>query len=147
MPRLLAALCAAVFALPALAHDYSFGPLRIAHPWSRPAPPQAPAAVYFTLKNTGKLDDKLLSVSTPAAGDAMLHQNLNLSGTMQMRPLEAGVALPAGGTVEFKPGGLHVMLVDIKKPLKDGEFFPLTLLFAHAGKVTVKVAVSSKAPH
>lgn len=147
MLRLLAVLLAATFALPALAQDFNHGGLHIGNPWSRTPPPNAPAAaVYFTLKNSGKQPDKLLSVSTPRAAEAMLHQNIDNNGVMQMRAAEAGIALPAGATVEFKPGGLHVMLMGIKQALQNGQVFPLTLNFARAGKVTVPVVVSTNAP-
>lgn len=147
MPRLFAAVLAAAFAMPALAHDYTLGALRIGHPWSRAAPPNAPAAVYFTLNNSGKQADQLLSVTSPIAAEAMLHQNLENNGVMQMRELAHGVALPPGATVKLQPGGLHVMLIGIKQPLPDGAKFPLTLRFAKAGRVTVEVMVGAAPAH
>lgn len=130
----------------AQAQDYQLGPLRIEQAWSRTPPPQAPAAVYFTLKNTGQKADTLLGVSTPRAGEAMLHQSMQSGNAMTMREAGHGVALPPGSTVRFKPGGLHVMLMDLKKPLASGERFPLTLRFAHAGKITIQVDVSPNGP-
>jgi copper(I)-binding protein len=146
MPRYFAALCFAVLAGRAQAQDYHLGPLRIEQPWSR-TPPQAPAAaVYFTLKNTGQKADTLLGVSTPRAGEAMLHQSMQNGNTMTMREADHGVALPPGAAVRFKPGGLHVMLMALKKPLASVERFPLTLHFANAGKITIQVDVSPNEP-
>jgi copper(I)-binding protein len=150
MRRLLAALCVVSLLLPALtwARDYRLGPLRIETPWSRTPPPQAPAAaVYFTLQNTGKQADTLVSVSTPRAAEAMLHQSMESNGVASMKAADAGVALPAGATVAFKPGGLHVMLMGLKTPLKEGDRFPLTLHFAQAGKITIEITVAAAAPH
>ncbi|MGE8362983.1 copper chaperone PCu(A)C [Pseudomonas sp.] len=128
------------------AHDYSVGELHIEHPWSRAMPPVAPtAAAYFVVHNKGQGADRLLSVQTPVAGKAELHEHVHADGVMKMQHVQT-VDIPAGGEVKFEPMGYHVMLFNLKQQAKDGERFPLTLTFEKAGKVDVEVAVQSDAP-
>ncbi|MFP6863033.1 copper chaperone PCu(A)C [Pseudomonas sp.] len=128
------------------AHEYKVGELHIAHPWSREMPPVAPtAAAYFVVHNKGAEADRLLSVSTPHAGKAELHEHMHADGVMKMQQVE-NVAIPAGGEVKFEPMGYHVMMFNLKQQAKDGERFPLTLTFENAGKVDVEVAVQKDAP-
>lgn len=133
-------------ALAAQAHEFSLGDLHIAHPWSREMPPSAPtAAAYFVVHNQGAGAERLLGAETPVAGKAQLHQHLNRDGLMKMEHVPA-VAIPAGGAAAFVPMGYHVMLFDLKRPLRDGDRFPLTLQFEQAGEVTVEVVVQKEAP-
>jgi periplasmic copper chaperone A len=128
------------------AHEYKVGELHIAHPWSREMPPVAPtAAAYFVVHNKGAEADRLLSVSTPHAGKAELHEHMHADGVMKMQQVE-NVTIPAGGEVKFEPMGYHVMMFNLKQQAKDGERFPLTLTFENAGKVDVEVAVQKDAP-
>ncbi|MBU2157004.1 MAG: copper chaperone PCu(A)C [Gammaproteobacteria bacterium] len=128
------------------AHEYTVGELHIAHPWSREMPPVAPtAAAYFVVHNKGAEADRLLSVSTPHAGKAELHEHIHADGVMKMQQVE-NVTIPAGGEVKFEPMGYHVMMFNLKQQAKDGERFPLTLTFENAGKVDVEVAVQKDAP-
>ena len=130
----------------AAAHDYQLGALHIEHPWSREMPPVAPtAAAYFILHNQGSEADRLLSVATPVAGKAELHQHLHEDGVMKMQQVQ-DVAVPAAGEARFEPMGYHVMLFNLKQPLKDGERFPLTLTFEKAGAIEVEVAVEKELP-
>jgi periplasmic copper chaperone A len=123
------------------AHDTKHGDLLIDHPWARPSAGQAKnGAAYLRISNSGKTADRLLSVSTPAAGKTELHNHVHEAGVMRMRQVEA-IDVPAGATVELKPGGLHVMLFELQKPLHVGFGFPLTLTFAKAGAVEVTVLV------
>lgn len=109
--------------------------------WARASAGGAKAgAAYLSLANGGPSADRLLAASTPVAAKAELHTHLNENGVMKMRRVD-GVDLPAGGSVEFAPGGLHVMLMGLAKPLAEGDSFPLTLTFEHAGTVTVGVQV------
>jgi periplasmic copper chaperone A len=139
----------AAFLSPSLfanAHEYTVGELHIAHPWSREMPPVAPtAAAYFVVHNKGAEADRLLSVSTPHAGKAELHEHMHADGVMKMQQVE-NVTIPAGGEVKFEPMGYHVMMFNLKQQAKDGERFPLTLTFENAGKVDVEVAVQKDAP-
>lgn len=102
------------------------------------------AAVYVTVQNAGAEDDRIVSVSTPAARSAMLHSTEMSGDVMKMEHVEA-VSVPAGGTVEMAPGGLHVMLVGLAAPLKEGEMLQVTLTFETAAPVTVDVPVKGVA--
>jgi hypothetical protein len=96
-------------------------------------------AAYVTLMG-GSRPDSLVSVSTPVAATAGVHETINDHGIMKMRP--AGpVPLPPGEMVTFAPGGMHIMLTGLKQKLVAGQSFPLTLTFAHAGPITVQVTV------
>ena len=98
-------------------------------PYVRLAPPNAPAsAAFMVLRNTGAKDVRLVRVDNPASRVTELHTHLNEGGVMKMRPVSA-VEIKAGGETVLKPGGLHVMLIDLKAPLKEGEIVPLTLGF------------------
>jgi copper(I)-binding protein len=130
------------------AHEYKAGELEIAHPWSQELPPNAPTvAAYFVIDNKGKAADRLLSVDSPIAGEAQLHEHVMQNDLMKMQQVPS-VDIPAGGTVMFAPMAYHVMLVNLKDRslLSDGKRFPLTMHFEKAGDVTVDVAVQKKPP-
>lgn len=130
----------------ALAHSYDAGSLHIDHPWSRELPPNAPTApAYFVVHNGGHEADRLLSVETPAAARAELHEHVHSGDMMKMQRVDT-VAIPADGEVAFAPSGYHVMLFDLKQPLRAGDRFPLTLHFEQAGDVSVDVVVQRDAP-
>ncbi|PTQ67420.1 copper chaperone PCu(A)C [Pseudomonas sp. GV071] len=130
----------------AMAHEYQVGELHIDHPWSREMPPTAPtSAVYFIIHNKGASADRLLSVDTPVAGKAEMHEHIDQNGLMKMQQVQF-VTVPAGGEATFAPMAYHVMLFNLKQQGKDGERFPLTLHFEKAGEVTVQVAVQKEAP-
>ena len=95
------------------------------------------SAAYLTIANAGKTPDKLLSIDCACAASAMMHETRTQNGISSMSMLNE-VTIPAGGKVQFKPEGLHVMLVGLKKPLKAGTAQPMTLRFEKAG--TVKAA-------
>jgi len=97
-------------------------------------------AVYVTLSNTGSQADALISASTDAAGAAELHEVKHESGVMKMRPVKS-IPVPAGGKVELKPGGYHIMLLNLKHDLKPGEKIPVTLKFEHGAEVRVDADV------
>jgi periplasmic copper chaperone A len=96
-------------------------------------------AAYVTLMG-GAQADSLVSVSTPVAATAEVHETTNDHGVMKMRPVP-GVPIPPGGSVVLAPGGTHIMLMGLKQKLTAGQNFPLTLTFAHAAPVTVDVKV------
>jgi periplasmic copper chaperone A len=128
------------------AHEYRAADLHIEHPWSREMPPVAPtAAAYFVVHNQGQQADRLLSVQTPAAGKAEMHEHVHADGVMKMQQVKS-VEVPAGGEVKFAPMAYHVMLFDLERQMKDGERFPLTLRFEKAGEVEVEVAVQKQPP-
>lgn len=129
-----------------MAHDFQVGDLSIAHPWSRAMPPNAPTgAAYLVIQNQGADADALVSVSTPIAEKAELHTHVMLGEVMKMQQVNS-VGIPAGGEASFAPGGNHVMLFGLKKPLVADEFFPLTLVFEKAGAVDVQVKVEQDVP-
>jgi len=107
----------------------------------RSAPKGVPTTgAYLTIANTGKAADKLLSVDCACAAAAMMHESQNKGGIASMAMLTA-VDIPAGGKVTFKEGGLHIMLVGLKAPLKQGGVQIMTLTFQKAGPVKAAFAV------
>lgn len=128
------------------AHEFKAGSITVEHPWARPAA-KGNGAAYFALDNTGKAADRLVGVSSDVARSVEMHATaVDAQGVASMRPVQ-GVELPPGGQAQFAPGGLHVMLIGLARPLVEGEEFPLTLTFEQAGNVTVEVAVEKKASH
>jgi copper(I)-binding protein len=114
--------------------------IQVTDAWSRPTPPGIDVGVaYFTIRNTGK-SDRLLRVTSPVAKSAELHVSAVTDGVMKMEGLGA-VEVGTGSPVSFEPSGRHVMLMGLKKPLKEGDVFPLTLTFANAGRVQTSVRV------
>jgi periplasmic copper chaperone A len=109
--------------------------------WARARIPQARAgAAYLNLTNTGSAPDQLVSAASPVADVVEVHRHVHDNGVMRMEHLQT-LALPAGETVTFEPGGLHLMLIGLQRHLKEGELFPLTLTFATAAPVTVSVNI------
>jgi len=100
--------------------------------------------VYMTLTNHGATADKLISITTAAAGMAMLHESVDAGGVASMKEMP-GLEIPAGGSVEMKPGSLHIMLMGLNAPLKKGDTLKLMLTFEHAGQVDVDAKVGDVA--
>jgi copper(I)-binding protein len=141
---LLAALTFVGSAAAALAHDYTAGPLKIGHPWTRATPAGAAVAGgYLTLQNTGSAPDRLIGGSAEIAGHVEIHEMAVKDGVMTMRPLDKGLEVSAGTSVELKPGSYHVMFMDLKRQLKEGESVKGTLTFEKAGTVPVEFSVQS----
>jgi periplasmic copper chaperone A len=115
--------------------------LTITEVWSRPGPPGGNSAVYFNIDNPTNAEDTLLSAQAEVSEFIELHMSsMDHSGTMSMHKQEA-VPVPAGAQVVFKPGGLHVMLINLRQGLNAGEDFTLTLNFQNAGQMTLEVPV------
>jgi hypothetical protein len=128
-----------LFSLQATAQDKHT--IQIEDAWSRATPPTATlAAGYMTVRNTSEDRDRLVSASSPLAGKVETHVTLKDGNIMRMREVP-GYEVPGRGRVELKPGGAHLMLVDIKRPFKAGEKIPLTLRFEKAGEVKVELEV------
>lgn len=139
--RLLSALSLSAVALAAHAHSFKLGELTIGHPYARATAPGQPAGgAYLSVSNAGKAGDKLVSASADVSKSVELHEMKMDGDVMRMREVSA-VEVPAGKSVELKPGGLHIMLMGLKAPLKQGDKFPLKLKFEKAGEVTVTVNV------
>jgi copper(I)-binding protein len=141
--RLLLAGAALLLAPPARAHhDTTVGAITIGHPWARAAGANANGAAFMTLRNAGQQPDRLLSATTPIARTVELHTHIRDGEVMRMRPV-ADIPLPAGQTVHLRPGGLHVMLIGLTEPLRQGATVPLTLRFERAGEVTVQLEIQA----
>ena len=122
---------------------YDFGPITIEQPIARATPPGAKTGlVYFTISNAGKDAERLLRASTPVAAGVVLHQMAQKGGMMTMRAVPS-LEIGPGARLELGSSGYHLMLIDLKQPLKVGERFPLTLTFEHLGTVTTSVTVES----
>lgn len=127
--------------LPSFAHSYKTGDLTIGHPWSRATVGTArPGVAYLSVTNAGKDSDRLLSAQSPVCARVELHETQRKDGMMSMAPI-AAVEIPAGGKVALAPGGIHLMLVGLKRPLVEGERVPMTLVFEKAGKLAVELKV------
>ena len=127
----------------AFAHEFKLGDLEIVHPWSRATPPGAAVgAGYLVINNHGSSADRLVSAAADeVAGHVEIHEMAVKDGVMTMKPLPDGLEIPAGGSVALKPGSFHLMLMDLKAPLKEGTEFHGTLTFEKAGTVEVHFAV------
>lgn len=141
----------------------TYGPIRVVDAWARATPAGMAAmadttatadshggmdmgglnsAIYFTIKNA-EAADRLLKVESDVAGTVELHTVTNNNGVMEMRPVE-GIDVPANGEAQLKPGGFHVMLLDLKAPLKVGDTVHATLQFEKAGPITIEAEVRER---
>ena len=103
--------------------------LRIDDPYVRLVPPNAPAsAAFMVISNSGSTPRQLIKAQSPAAKTVELHTHVDDHGVMKMRPV-ASIAVDAKGKVELKPGSYHIMLIDLKQPLNEGDVVPLALFF------------------
>ena len=126
------------------AHSFKLGNIDIGHPYARVTVAGQPIGGGFLKLNNRGGDDKLLSATAAVSASVEMH-TMNMEGdVMRMRQVDA-IPLPAGKTVELKPGGYHLMFVGLKAPLKAGEKFPLKLKFEKAGEVEVIVNVEASA--
>jgi copper(I)-binding protein len=142
MTLAIAALIACVAAASARAQDVKAGDLVITQAWTRATPGGAKTGGGFlTIENKGSAPDRLVGVSADAAGKVEVHEMAMDGGVMKMRPVEGGLPIDPGKTVKLAPGGLHLMMMDLKSPLKQGEKLPVTLQFEKAGKVAVTLDV------
>jgi copper(I)-binding protein len=137
---LLVSLCAA----PACAQEVKAGDLVITQAWSRATPGGARiGGGYLTIENKGTTPDRLIRGSGEIASKIEVHEMSMKNGVMTMRPLDNGLTIEPGKTIRLAPGGFHLMLFDLKSPLKQGDKVPVTLEFEKAGKVTLSLDVGS----
>ena len=116
--------------------------IALTDPWSREtAEGQNAGGAFMTIANTGTAADRLTGGSTPVAARVEIHTMTMENDVMRMRQLEDGLEIPAGGEVTLKPGSFHVMLMDLKQPLKAGDTVPLTLTFKGATTVETELEV------
>ena len=131
--------------LVAPAQEFKVGQLSVHNPWARPLPPVSKnGAAYLSVTNHAMHAERLVSASTPIAGHVEFHTHVRSGEMMMMQRLEA-VEIGAHGTVNMVPGGMHVMLIGMKKPLIAGESFALTLNFENAGSTVVAVTIEARA--
>jgi copper(I)-binding protein len=133
---------AALFALPAWAQDYKLGSLEISQPWTRATAPTAKTGGgYLTITNKGTTPDRLIAARSTASAKVEIHEMKMDGNVMRMRELDKGVEIPPGATVTLKPGGLHIMFMELKAPLAKDTKVPLTLVFEKAGSIDVTFTV------
>ena len=124
------------------ARDYKAGALDVADLWSRATPKGASvAAGYMKISNSGTAPDRLISGSSDVASKFEVHEMTMENGVAKMRPVNGGLEIKPGQTVEFKPGSFHVMFVGLKKPLANGDHIKATLVFEKAGTLNVEFDV------
>jgi hypothetical protein len=127
---------------PVQAEDVKAGDLVISQAWTRATPGGATiGGGFLTIENKGSAPDKLVGASSDGAGKVEVHEMAMNNGVMTMRPLEGGLAIDPGKSVRLAPGGLHLMMMGLKSPLKQGDKLAVTLQFEKAGKVAVKLDV------
>ena len=115
--------------------------IRIEDAWARESPPLVTTgAAYLKIVNVSDQADRVLEVSGDVAKTIEIHTHLMENGITKMRPVEA-LEIAAAEATTLEPGGLHVMLIGLKAPLKKGETFPLTFKLEHAGEVSIEVTV------
>ena len=116
--------------------------ISISKAWSREtAEGQDAGGAFMTIANTGNGADRLLGGTTPVAEEVQVHTVDMTGGVMRMRQLKDGLEIPAGGTVMLAPGNFHIMLMQLKQPLKQQTTVPVTLQFEKAGEVEVELVV------
>ena len=131
-----------MLAAPAFADDIKAGDLVITQAWSRATPAGAKiGGGFLTIENKGSAADRLVAVSGDIAGKIEIHEMTMNEGVMKMRALDKPLAIEPGKTVKLAPGGYHLMMMDLKSPLKKGDKVPVTLEFEKAGKVEVTLDV------
>ncbi len=146
------AACLLTVASPALGAEVNRPPsMQVVDAWARQAPMMMPqmgqmsgdtgnGALYVTLRNVASDPDTLLGASSTAAEHVELHETIREGDVMRMRPV-ARLEIPAGATLEMKPGGIHIMLINLKRALHPGDRVPVTLTFTHAAPVSLEVPV------
>jgi hypothetical protein len=128
----------------AIAQDYSIGSIQVAKPWTRATPKGAKiAGAYMSITNKGTAPDRLVGGATSAAAGFEVHNMTMDQGVAKMRPVEGGLEIKPGETVELRPGSFHVMLTGLKQPLEKGQKVKATLQFEKAGKVDIEYAVEA----
>jgi copper(I)-binding protein len=124
--------------------------IQVVDAWARKAPMMPPmgqmgastgnGAIYVTLRNDGSGADALLGATSTAAEHVELHETIRDGDVMRMRPV-AKFEIPAGAALEMKPGGIHIMLINLRRELRPGDRVPVTLTFEHAAPLSLEVQV------
>ncbi len=128
----------------AQAHEYKAGDLLIDHPWTRATPAGAKTAGgYAKISNNGATPERLVGGTADGAEKVEVHEMALENNIMTMRPLNDGLEIKPGETVELKPGSYHIMIIGLKEPYKEGETVKGSLQFEKAGKVEIEFKVES----
>ena len=140
----LAALLSTLLATPVCAAGLA-DQISVVDPYVRMAPPGAKVtAAFMVVKNTSDKDIQIVKADSPAAKVTELHNHINDNGVMRMRQVKE-IPLPAKGEAVLKPGGYHVMLIDMQAPLKEGDKLAITLKFSDGGTKTIEAPVKRQA--
>ncbi len=135
---------AAVLAAPAWAADYKVGSIEIDQPWTRATPPTAKAGGGFvTITNKGTTPDRLVAARSAVSDKVEIHEMKMDGNVMRMRELDKGVEIAPGATVTLKPGGYHIMFMELKAPFAKDAKVPVTLVFEKAGSIDVPFTVQA----
>jgi copper(I)-binding protein len=123
---------------------FKLGDLTVTSPWTRATPGGARiAGGYLKITNNGASADRFTGAKSAAADRVEIHEMSMSDGVMKMRPLPSGVEIKPGETVELKSGGYHLMFMDLKQPLKQGDTLKATLEFEKAGSLDVNFNVNA----
>jgi copper(I)-binding protein len=134
-------LAAVLLLAAASAYSQSKGEIEVRQPWSRATPPGARvAAGFMEIRNNGAQPDRLVSASTGVAKRVEMHITQREGEIMKMRPVKA-FEIPARERITLRPGGSHLMLVDVTRPLRKGERVAMTLRFERAGELEIELEV------
>lgn len=121
------------------------GNIQIEHTYARVSSPIAKSgAAFMHIMNMGQEEDTLIAVRTSIAGKPELHTHIMEDGVAKMRQVEGGFVIPAGGVTVLERGGLHIMLMGLTKSLTNGETITLTLIFEHAGEITIDIVIDNE---
>jgi periplasmic copper chaperone A len=128
----------------AMMHSVEIGALKITGAWAKAMLPGQPVGGgYLTVENTGAEAERLVSVTSAASPDVEIHEMKMEGDVMKMRRLADGLEIPAGGKVELKPGGTHLMFMAVHAPFKQGDVLKVTLKFEKAGEAEVALPVEA----
>ena len=123
--------------------EHTGDPIVVRDAWIREPPPRSPAAGYLVVENRGGESVELVAVATEAAEQTEIHVMEYKNDRMTMRRVE-GLQVPAGGEVALKPGGTHLMLMELRQPLRDGDEVELVLRFGDGTERRTQVPVRKK---
>lgn len=128
------------------ADPLNVGPLRLISPWARATPVSFSSTVhgaaFVEISNTGAEPDWLIAADSTAAMMAGIHETTMVDGIMKMRPIDR-VEIPAGGSILLRPGGPHIMLMNLTAPLRKGATISVSLTFEKAGRIDLAILVAA----